>query len=260
MPRWPRPLELVLETIPCDFSELLVGHLYNLYKSKRARKFALLAPPTMQICEGASFPRRMLGLLSWSYRPTCSANESDPSRRGGPAFHPRSLFPKSSTVFYFSESLYRSTLHDILFLRGTLFLLFPDTFFIAAFKMGVKIVRTITAVMFLPRCPSFGTSREFVSTEPFYLLALRDSLFRPSRFIVRRFTIVRFDRAALSLELHDRLVSTEPHYLSALHDSLFFCTNSSRSNFSNCYSANSICRASCFCIHPFVCVYTNFFK
>ena len=79
MPPFFNPQQQVLETIPCDYTELLVRYLYNLYKPKRARKFALPAPPIMQICEGASFPRRLLGLLSWSYQPTCSANESDPS-------------------------------------------------------------------------------------------------------------------------------------------------------------------------------------
>jgi len=73
MPPFSSQHHAVLEKIPCDYTELLVGHLYNAYKSKRARKFALPAPPTMQICEGASFPRRMLELPSWTYRPTCSA-------------------------------------------------------------------------------------------------------------------------------------------------------------------------------------------
>ena len=93
----------VLETIPCDFIELLVGHLYNVYKSKRARKFALPAPPTMQICEGASFPRRLLGLPSWSYRPTCSANEGDPATVAGPLFIRDRSFRISTQLFISSQ-------------------------------------------------------------------------------------------------------------------------------------------------------------
>ena len=39
-----------LETIPCDFSELLVRLLYNAYKSKRARKFEKFAAAVRDGC------------------------------------------------------------------------------------------------------------------------------------------------------------------------------------------------------------------
>ena len=206
MPRWPRPLELVLETISCDFSELLVGHLYNLYKSKRARKFALPAPPTMQICEGASFPRRMLGLLSWSYPPTCSANESDPSRRGGPAFHPRSLFPNSVQLLFFRVALSFDTSRYFIFARCFFVCFFHDTLFLAAFKMGVKYVRTSTIFMIAPRCLLLLLHDIYVCTAMLIFRRFTIIYFLPSRFIVCRFTIVIFAESLYRSALHDSLI------------------------------------------------------
>ena len=60
-------------------------------------------------------------------------------------FSPNHFLVRCFTIFYF--------------LRGTLFLFFHDTLFLAAFKMGVKIFRTITIFPCSPRYLSFVASR-----------------------------------------------------------------------------------------------------
>lgn len=69
-------------------------------------------------------------------------------------FFPSRLIVRRFTIFYF--------------LRGTLFLFFHDTLCLAAFKMGVKSVPTITIFPCSPRCLSFVASQ--------YLCLYRDVL------------------------------------------------------------------------------------
>jgi len=54
------------------------------------------------------------------------------------------------------------------------------------------IFRNFTIVYFDRAALSFGASRWFVSTEPFYRSAFHDILFLPSRIIFRNFTTVYF--------------------------------------------------------------------
>lgn len=62
-------------------------------------------------------------------------------------FSPNHFLVRRFIIFYFSELLYC--------------LFFHDTLLLAAFKMGVKSVRTVTIFSYSPRCPSFVASRYF---------------------------------------------------------------------------------------------------
>jgi hypothetical protein len=76
-------------------------------------------------------------------------------------FFAESLVLWRFTIFYFfAESLVLWRFAIFYFFAKSLVLRrFTILYFLAAFKMGVKNVRTGTIVMFLPRCPSFGVSQ-----------------------------------------------------------------------------------------------------
>ena len=185
----------------------------------RARKFALPAPLTMQICEGASFPRRMLELPSWTYRPTCSTQWRRPSRRGGPAFYPRSFFLNCSTAFVFPDFAFL-LFH---FLYFTQLLCFTEM--LLAFKMGVKIFRTGTMSMRSQHDALFQIHYDgwVVAETPFS---------NPPRWC-RRCRDARFQFTTIVSSLPRGLLSNLPRSLifaentfSNLHNILFFARTS----------------------------------
>ena len=159
-------------------------------------KFAR-APPSRDGCWGC-----FRGHIGPPARPT----KATPAIRGGPAFHPRSLFPNSVQLLFFRVALSFDTSRYFIFARCFFVCFFHDTLFLAAFKMGVKYVRTSTIFMIAPRCLLLLLHDIYVCTAMLIFRRFTIIYFLPSRFIVCRFTIVIFAESLYRSALHDSLI------------------------------------------------------
>ena len=183
MPPFSSQHHAVLETIPCDYTELLVRHLYQRIQTKARSQICSSRTAHHANLRGRLLPAADAGVAFMDISAHVLGPMKATQQTWRARFSSEIYFRILYSFLFFRVALSFGTSRYFIFASYFIAYFFHDTFFLEAFKMGVKIVRTITIVMFLPRCR---------------LSALHDRSFRSSRFIVRRFTIVCFDRAALS--------------------------------------------------------------